>query len=111
MEEAEERISTAEDKLEVMGTELQKLRKNNEYLMKKVDHLENYSRMIGLREGCEGTDPIDFSAAIIPSLLGKEHLAKPLVIERAHRSLAPRQSPDQNPQPFLVRFLRYQELS
>lgn len=40
MEEAEELITTAEDKLEGMGTELQKLRKN-EYLMNNVDHLED----------------------------------------------------------------------
>ena len=82
--------------------------------MNKVNHLENYSRpsnirIIGLREACEGTDPIDFSTTIIPSLQGKEHLEEPLVIKREHRSLALHPSPDQNPQPFLVRFLRYQD--
>ena len=56
MDEAEERISTAEDMLEGMETVLLKLHKDNEYLMDKVHHLENYSRrcniwIIGFREG------------------------------------------------------------
>lgn len=74
IEKAEERINTAKDKIEGMGT--------------TIWNGDDYIRIISLRKGCEGTDPIDFSAAIIPSLLGKEHFAEPLVIERAHRSLA-----------------------
>jgi hypothetical protein len=70
--------------------------------MNKVDHFENYSRrsdirIIGLRKGCEGMDPIDFAAAIIPFLLGKEHFAEPLIIKRAHRSLAHHLNRTHNP--------------
>lgn len=110
--EAEERISTAEDKLTGLDSRVLQLSKERDFLMDKVDQLENHSRrnnirIVNLREGCEGSDPMRFFMDWIPSVLGQEHFAEPLIIERAHRSPASRPPADQRPRPILIRLLRY----
>lgn len=105
--EAENRISVAEDTL--AG-----LRKQNEYLLEKVDQLENYSRrnnirVINLLEGCEGTNPVKFFTDWLPSTLGSYSFPDPIIIERAHRALFPRPPPDKKPRPVIIRFLKYQD--
>ncbi|KAL7372435.1 hypothetical protein ABVT39_016446 [Epinephelus coioides] len=80
--ETEERLGTAEDQLVELDSTVTKLRKENEFLMDKVDQLENYSRrnnirVINLREGCEGNDPVNWT----PASLGPGHFTEPLIIE------------------------------
>ncbi|KAF3836239.1 hypothetical protein F7725_028797 [Dissostichus mawsoni] len=97
--EAEDRIGTAEDQLVDLDSRVVKLRKENDFLMEKVDQLENYSRrnnirVINLGESCEGNDPPP---------------TEPLIIERAHRAFGPRPPADQRPRPVLIRLLKCQD--
>uniref|UniRef100_A0AAV2LS93 Uncharacterized protein n=1 Tax=Knipowitschia caucasica TaxID=637954 RepID=A0AAV2LS93_KNICA len=110
--DVEDRIGAAEDQLADMSAELQKLIKDNTFLLDKVESLENYSRrnnirIVNLREGCEGSDPVSFFANWLPNILGRDYFAKPLVIERAHRTLAPKPSAGEKPRAVLIRFLSY----
>ncbi|CAL9683234.1 unnamed protein product [Knipowitschia caucasica] len=112
--DAEDRIGATEDQLANMSAELQKLTKDNTFLLDKVESLENYSRrnnirIVNLREGCEGSDPVAFFANWLPNILGCDYFAKPLVIERAHRTLAPKPSAGEKPRAVLIRFLSYQD--
>lgn len=112
--ETEERIGLAEDHLATMSTQLAQLTKDNKFLLDKVESLENYSRrnnirIVNLREGCEGNDPVTFFAEWLPNMLGREHFAEPLVIERAHRALAARPSAQERPRAVLIRLLKYQD--
>ncbi len=70
--EAEEHISTAEDKLVELDSIVLKLCKENNFLLQKIDQLENHSRcnniwVINLWEGNAGTDPVRFFTYWIPS--------------------------------------------
>ncbi|KAK1894744.1 LINE-1 retrotransposable element ORF1 protein [Dissostichus eleginoides] len=112
--EAEDRIGTAEDQLVDLDSRVVKLRKENDFLMEKVDQLENYSRrnnirVINLGESCEGNDPVNFFVNWIPATLGQEHFTEPLIIERAHRAFGPRPPADQRPRPVLIRLLKCQD--
>ncbi|KAK1886636.1 LINE-1 retrotransposable element ORF1 protein [Dissostichus eleginoides] len=112
--EAEDRIGTAEDQLVDLDFRVVKLRKENDFLMEKVDQLENYSRrnnirVINLGESCEGNDPVNFFVNWIPATLGQEHFTEPLIIERAHRAFGPRPPADQRPRPVLIRLLKCQD--
>ena len=112
--ETEERIGTAEDQLTELDSRVDKLTKDNEHLMEKVESLENYSRrnnirVLNVREGCEGSDPITFFANWLPTVLGQEHFPEPLIIEQAHRALAPRPSAEERPRAVLIRLLKYQD--
>lgn len=110
--EAENRISNAEDTLKDLDKTVLHLRKQNDYLLEKVDQLENYSRrnnirLINLPEGREGTIPVKFFTDWLPSALGSDNFPDPIIIERAHRALFPRPPPDKKPRPVIIRFLRY----
>lgn len=111
--EAEDRIGTAEDHVTELDSRVIKLTKDNEYLMEKIESLENYSRrnnirVLNVREGCEGSDPVTFFANWLPTVLGQEHFPEPLIIERAHRTLVPRPSAGERPRAVLIRLLKYQ---
>lgn len=100
--EAENRISEAEDTLVGLDKTVLQLRKQNEYLLEKVDQLENYSRrknirIINLPEGCEGTNPVKFFTDWLPSTLGSDNFPDPIIIERAHRAFFPKPLPDKKP--------------
>lgn len=112
--EAENRISAAEDTLVGLDKTVLHLRKQNDYLLEKVDQLENYSRrnnirIINLPEGCEGTNPVKFFTDWLPSALGPDTFSDLITTERAHRALFPRTPPDKKPRPVIIRFLKYQD--
>lgn len=112
--EAEERISSAEDKLTELDSHVLRLQKEKDFLMDKVDQLENQSRrnnvhIVNLQEGGEGADPVRFFADWIPSVLGQQHFPEPLVIERAHRSPTSRSPGEGRPRSILICLLKYQD--
>lgn len=112
--QAENRISDAEDRLVGLDKTVLQLRKQNEYLLEKVDQLENYSRcnnirIINLPEGCEGTNPVKFFTDWLPATLGTDNFPDPITIEQVHRALYPRPPPDKKPRPIIIRLLRYQD--
>ncbi|KAJ7985703.1 hypothetical protein DPEC_G00343200 [Dallia pectoralis] len=112
--EAEGRIGTTEDHVTELDSRVIKLTKDNEYLMDKIESLENYSRrnnicVLNMREGCEGSDPVTFFANWLPTVLGHEHFSEPLIIERAHRALAQKPSAEERPRAVLICLLKYQD--
>lgn len=63
--EAENRISDTEDAVSEIKQLTKQLKNNNELLKRKINQLENHSRrnnvrVVGLKEGTEGTDPVKF---------------------------------------------------
>lgn len=112
--EAEDRIGAAEDQVTELDSRVIKLAKDNEYLMEKIESLENYSRrnnirVLNVREGCEGSDPVTFFANWLPTVLGRENFPEPLLIERAHRTPALRPPAEGRPRAVLIRLLKYQD--
>lgn len=112
--EAEMRIGTAEDQIADMNAQIAKLTKDNTFLLEKTESLENHSRrnnirIVNLREGREGSDPVTFFTNWLPKILGHEHFTEPLMIERAHRTLAPRPTANERPRAVLIRLLNYQD--
>uniref|UniRef100_A0A673W4H9 L1 transposable element RRM domain-containing protein n=1 Tax=Salmo trutta TaxID=8032 RepID=A0A673W4H9_SALTR len=111
--EAELRISTVEDTIARHDQVLIELQKDNAYLKNKVDQMENQSRrsnirVVGLKEDSEGRDPVRFFTRI-PDVLGIINFTKPLEIERAHRTSAPKPRPDEPLRAILIRFLHFQD--
>jgi len=65
-----------------VDSRLQKLSKENDFLLEKVNQLENYSRrnyihVVDLKENCEGTNLLNVFANWIPATLGQEHFTEP----------------------------------
>ncbi|XP_059826359.1 uncharacterized protein LOC132394343 [Hypanus sabinus] len=119
-EKMEKKITDLDVKMEEMDGRMKKMEDDNDawtserkQLVGKIDKLENFSRrnnikIVGLKEGTEGEDPINFFQKWIPEKLemGEETLIE---IERVHRALRPRSQDDQNPRSILIRCLRYQD--
>ncbi|XP_059824489.1 uncharacterized protein LOC132393376 [Hypanus sabinus] len=82
-------------------------------LLEKIDVLERFSRqnnikIVGLKEGIEGEDPIKFFQKWIPENLEMEEGTQLIEIERVHRASRPKPQPDKNPGLILIKCLRYQ---
>ncbi|KAK6470274.1 hypothetical protein HHUSO_G31243 [Huso huso] len=112
----EDRISKLEDNVFRLENQVKELSseatKNNE----KMQDLENRSRrnnirIIGVTEGLEGNNCSEYVRRLLCELLGVDVLEKerPLEIERAHRSLAPKPRDWERPRPLIVRLLRFQD--
>lgn len=110
LEEAENRIMSAEELLEKSTFDLSNAMKRISYLEAKADDLENRGRrknlrLFGLREGTEGQRPLlEYIREMLPRWLETD---KSFVIERAHRTLAP-PKPNQH-RAVLIRFLNFQD--
>uniref|UniRef100_H2ZTJ7 L1 transposable element RRM domain-containing protein n=1 Tax=Latimeria chalumnae TaxID=7897 RepID=H2ZTJ7_LATCH len=109
--EAENRISKIEDR--ELGTEqnCKYLKQHLTTALERIEDLENRSRrnnlrIMGFPEGVEDGNPVKFLQEVLPELLDLEE-GQILEIERAHRTLAPRPTPEQRPRAFIVKFLRY----
>lgn len=112
MEEAENRIMSAEEQLEKTTANLTNAMKRIAYLETKTEDLENRSRrnnlrLFGLREGAEGNQTLlDFIQKMLPRWLELD-TDRTFILERAHRTLAP-QKANQN-RAVLIRFLKFQD--
>uniref|UniRef100_A0A3Q1HCE3 L1 transposable element RRM domain-containing protein n=1 Tax=Acanthochromis polyacanthus TaxID=80966 RepID=A0A3Q1HCE3_9TELE len=87
------------------------------WTIKKVkdrsDDLENRSqrqnlRIIGIPEGSENGKPTAYMASFFAVILGDD-IADPLVLDRAHRSLAPKPKPGDRSRPMIVRLHYYSD--
>ncbi|XP_072890665.1 uncharacterized protein [Hemitrygon akajei] len=102
-----ERVDKMEDNILTWTSESKRL-------LEKVDVLENFNReknikIVGLKEGIEGEDPIKFFQKWIPETLEMEEGSQLIEIEWAHRALRPKPQQDQNPRSILIKCLRYQD--
>lgn len=83
-------------------------------LFEKIDILENHSRrnnvkIVGLKEGYERGNPVEFFQDWIPKVLGTAHFPHGIELDRAHRALRKRPLPGQVPRSVLIKCLRYQD--
>lgn len=112
MEEAENRIMSAEEQLDTSAAALTNAMKRIAYLETKTEDLENRSRrnnlrIFGIREGAEGNQTLlDFMQNMLPRWLGLD-TDRTFTLERAHRTLAP-PKPNQD-RAVLIRFLKFQD--
>ncbi|XP_077077918.1 E3 ubiquitin-protein ligase TRIM47-like [Siphateles boraxobius] len=110
----EQRVGANEDNVQVCVVRMQQLKKDNSYLLDKVDDLENRSRrsnlrFVGVQESSEGSDIVGFMSRLIPQLLGQDNFSIPLIIEWAHRSPTVRQSDRASPRPIMIKLLNFQD--
>lgn len=110
----EQRVGTNEDNVHEIVAQVERLEKDNSYLMDKVDDLENRSRhsnlcFVGIQESAGGSDITCFMSRLIPQLLGRENFPTPLIIEGAHHSLIVRQHDRTSPRPIMIKLLNFQD--
>lgn len=99
-------ITDVEKAVSELKREIGKLRDRN-------DDLENRSRrqnlrIIGIPEDVENGNPTAFMASFFAEVLGEE-INSPLVLDRAHRSLAPKPKPGERARPMIVRMNYYSD--
>ena len=99
-------ITSIEDVMSELKREIGKLKDRN-------DDLENRSRrqnlrIIGIPEGAENGKPTAFMASFFTEVLGEE-IPSPLVLDRAHRTLAQKPKPGDRPRPMIVRLHYYSD--
>lgn len=106
--EAEHRVSEVEDTVSSFETRLAAAEKKIKVMAEGLDDMENRSRrdnirVLNLREGVEGKQPIQFFESWLPTVLGLD--ASPgskgrIKIDRAHRSFGPRSG---RPRPVIIK--------
>lgn len=111
--EAETRISNAEDEVEILRAKTCAMEEKQKMLEEKVLDLESRSRRNNLRlaflpEGSEGRDPCKFLEKWLPETFGREIYATPFIIERAHR-IGPRRDDKEAPRVLIIKFLNYRD--
>lgn len=92
--EAEARILDAEDHTTSLSYKIAALGKEVKTLSQRAEDGENCSRrenirIIGLKEGTEGQQPVQLFESWLPNLLGLQTKRGSIKIDRAHRSLGP----------------------
>ena len=111
LEEAAARIEELESWSAVVNEALQDTLKEERVLIDKINDLEsrgrrNNLRIYGVREDTEGSSVITF----VEKLLANEKLIQEGMeaqIQRAHRSLGPKRTPNAPPRSIVVNFLQY----
>ena len=86
--EAENRISDTEDAICEIKRLTRQLKSDNEFLKRIIDQLKNHSRgnnvrVVGLKEGTEGTDSMKFFTGCIPEVLGADGTEATMLLELA----------------------------
>lgn len=110
-----DRITTLETSVEKLKSTMQDLTKENEGLTDTLDGYENRQRRLNLRvlgvaEDSEREQcPLKFMSELLVKVLNDESFTKPPELERGHRALMAKASPDAHPRPFILCFHHYQE--
>ncbi|XP_038649422.1 monocarboxylate transporter 12-like [Scyliorhinus canicula] len=90
------------------------MKEHQKRLQNKVENLENRShrqnlRIVGIPEGCEGTDASAYVANMLEKLMGEGSFSSPLEVDRAHRMLARLPRANEPPRAMVVRMHRFLE--
>uniref|UniRef100_A0AAX7T8R9 L1 transposable element RRM domain-containing protein n=1 Tax=Astatotilapia calliptera TaxID=8154 RepID=A0AAX7T8R9_ASTCA len=110
IDEAEKRISNAEDEITLLKNDMESLERQAKFLSKKVEDLEGRSRrnnirILGIPEKEEGTDPRSFMEKFISDTLK----IPPPVLERAHRINTRQSSIANRSRAFIIKCLSYRD--
>lgn len=113
--EAEQRISDLEDNQANSSTRLASVESSLQKTLERVEDLENRSRrqnirIVGLKEGTEGSDPTAFFETWIPATLNMNAKDGRIKLERAHRT-GPLRNEGEHPRarPVIVRLHNYKD--
>ncbi|CAI5657839.1 unnamed protein product [Oreochromis niloticus] len=109
----EEAVNGHDERIAILEALCDSLQKGYDLHHKKLDDLESRSRrqnirILGVAEGTEKGNPLDFASELIPKLLGSENFTGRVVVDRVHRALGPKPADGDRPRPFIVRLHYYQ---
>uniref|UniRef100_A0A9J7ZHS7 L1 transposable element RRM domain-containing protein n=1 Tax=Cyprinus carpio carpio TaxID=630221 RepID=A0A9J7ZHS7_CYPCA len=110
----EQSLSDTSDRLMALENSCQSLAADHKKLQEKCIDLENRGRRQNIRilnipEGSENNTPTAFVAKFLSKVLGEENFDGPILIDRAHRSLAPKPRKGERPQPIIARLHYYSD--
>lgn len=110
----EQSLSDTSDRLMALENSCQSLAADHKKLQEKCIDLENRSRRQNIRilnipEGSENNTPTAFVAKFLSKVLGEENFDGPILIDRAHRSLAPKPRKGERPRPIIARLHYYSD--
>lgn len=110
----EQSLNDATDRLTALEKAHQSLTADHKKLQEKCIDLENRSRrqnirIIGIPETAENNKPTDFVAKFLSKILGEDNFDGPILVDRAHRSLAPRPRIGERPRPIIARLHYYSD--
>ncbi|CAI5689214.1 unnamed protein product [Oreochromis niloticus] len=110
LDEAEKRISNAEDEITLLKNDMECIERQAKFLSKKVEDLEgrnrrNNIRILGIPEKEEGTDARAFMEKFISDIL---KIPSP-VLERAHRIITSQSSIANRSRTFIIKCLSYRD--
>lgn len=110
LHEVEHRLSSLEEEVYQAQATEQAQEKTNQYILQKLDDLENRSRrsnlrFVGVPESLQSSAIAEFCARRVPEALG---LPGPFTVERAHRmgTFAPDRK---SPRPIIAKYLNYND--
>ena len=114
MEEAEKRIVDVEETALASEARIASLEKQVHDMLEHIDDLDNRGRrcnvrIVGLPEDSEGKDPVKFLERWIPEYLQMTVKDDRVKLDRAHRSMAPKPSPNQRPRPLIIKFHNFRD--
>ena len=112
--EAEARISTAEDEIIQLRTQVNQLIKSSAILEDRAEDAENRSRrnnlrLVGIPEGIDTQDMTQLIEDWFRSWVLGEALTGNFAVERAHRSLGARPPPGAPPRAIITRILNFRD--
>lgn len=112
--ELEGRISQIEDDIFPLKSEVKEMKEQMCRYASKMDEMENRLRkdnvrLVGLPEGSEGINPIEFLDKWFIDLFGKDIFSAMFSIKRTHRVPFRAPPPGGYPRPLVVKFLNYKD--
>lgn len=111
-QEIEKSLTDVGDRVTILEKNNDRLNKEYKKVLEKCMDLENRSRrqnirIIGIDENSEKGNPTRFVGELLVEILGRENFSSPLIIDRAHRTLAPKPRPGERPRALLARVHYY----
>lgn len=114
LDEAETRISAVEDETHANTTKCSEMEKLLEVIRNKSEDLEarsrrNNVRISGVPETTNTGKMELYIESLVRDIFGAEKFSSVFIVERAHRSLAPKPPAGAPPRPIVARFLNYRD--
>lgn len=112
--EMEKSLCDASDRIMQLEKTTETLSNDYKKLQEKCMDIENRSRrqnlrIIGIPEGTEAGNPSRFMAEFFSEVLGEDNFDSPIIIDRAHRTLAPKPRRGERPRAMVIRLHYYSD--
>uniref|UniRef100_A0A673BQ26 L1 transposable element RRM domain-containing protein n=1 Tax=Sphaeramia orbicularis TaxID=375764 RepID=A0A673BQ26_9TELE len=112
--EMERSLCDTSDRITAVEKAHETLKRDYDKLQEKCMDLENRGRrqnlrIVGITEDTEAGNPSRFAADFFVEVLGEENFDSPIIIDRAHRTLAPKPRRGERPRAIIVRLHHYSD--